>query len=390
MNNVYRILAKPLRRLTPQILSPFSISSISSSCYSTTNVPRFTRSKRKPLSAPPPLSPPPELDLSTSPIEIELKRVDMVFNRPRPGEIPFQTKVANSVNFIGTVESPIQFETNPDGKCWAAAVISVYRYFNSPPLRIPVIFEDDLAHTAACHIKEKDNIYIAGQLSNVLPPLALGNAQASLQVVVHSINFVQGFPDLEENHMASKQEPESVDVSDGAGSNEQSKGNLRGSKTASEKKASNTTSSPWDSWNDLINNPGEWRDYRVDKNNGKVNAKYPDFKHKEDGRALWLNGAPKWILPKLDGLEFDIQIKETEKVGGYRGSASSGVESWKNLVENPDKWWDNRSTKRSQKAPDFKNKDTGEVLWLNRAPDWVTPKLPPVKGSTFGKETLLS
>ncbi|KAF2552805.1 hypothetical protein F2Q68_00037188 [Brassica cretica] len=56
-----------------------------------------------------------------------------------------------------------------------------------------------------------------------------------------------------------------------------------------------------------------------------------------------------------------------------------GEESWKELVENPDKWWDNRIDKRNAKAPDFKHKETGEALWLNESPIWVLSKLPPVK-----------
>jgi len=42
----------------------------------------------------------------------------------RPSEIPFQAKVANSVNLIGKVHIPVQFEASPDGKCWAGTVIT--------------------------------------------------------------------------------------------------------------------------------------------------------------------------------------------------------------------------------------------------------------------------
>ncbi|KAI4375552.1 hypothetical protein MLD38_013408 [Melastoma candidum] len=43
---------------------------------------------------------------------------------PRPAEIPFQSKVANSVTLIGRVDMPVQFEAASDGKFWAATVIS--------------------------------------------------------------------------------------------------------------------------------------------------------------------------------------------------------------------------------------------------------------------------
>lgn len=41
---------------------------------------------------------------------------------------------------------------------------------------------------------------------------------------------------------------------------------------------------------------------------------------------------------------------------------------WRDLTKNPDDWYDNRPKKRSGKfsanAPDFKNKDTDEAVWL--------------------------
>lgn len=43
---------------------------------------------------------------------------------PRPSEIPFQVKVANSVTLIGHVDSSVQFETSSDGKHWAGTVIT--------------------------------------------------------------------------------------------------------------------------------------------------------------------------------------------------------------------------------------------------------------------------
>jgi len=81
---------------------------------------------------------------------------------------------------------------------------------------------------------------------------------------------------------------------------------------------------------------------------------------------------------------------------------------WRSLVENPNKWWDNRSSKVAPcilitllflslprpwlklsctlsctqlkpSSPDFKHKDTGEGLWIGSStPAWVLPKLPPV------------
>ena len=42
----------------------------------------------------------------------------------KPSEIPWQAKVVNSVNLIGRVKIPVQFETSTDGKNWAGTIIS--------------------------------------------------------------------------------------------------------------------------------------------------------------------------------------------------------------------------------------------------------------------------
>jgi hypothetical protein len=107
-----------------------------------------------------------------------------------------------------------------------------------------------------------------------------------------------------------------------------------------------------------------------------VNPKHPDFKHKVGGYSLWLTDAPGWILSELEGVEFDFQTPKSKLVKQHKGD-----ESWKDLVQNPDNWWDNRLDKRNVRAPDFKHKETGEGLWLSGSPAWVLPKLPALKGN---------
>lgn len=54
----------------------------------------------------------------------------------RPRDIPYQAKVANSVNIIGRVKIPVKFESSSVGEHRAATVISLDK--NS--LLIPVVF----------------------------------------------------------------------------------------------------------------------------------------------------------------------------------------------------------------------------------------------------------
>lgn len=43
---------------------------------------------------------------------------------PRPTEVPYQPKIANSIDLIGYVHQPVQFDSTLDGKFWAGTVIS--------------------------------------------------------------------------------------------------------------------------------------------------------------------------------------------------------------------------------------------------------------------------
>lgn len=49
---------------------------------------------------------------------------------------------------------------------------------------------------------------------------------------------------------------------------------------------------------------------------------------------------------------------------------------WQVFFSNPYEWWDNRKNKLHPGSPDFKHKDTGEVLWLSpNDPPWVKKQL---------------
>jgi hypothetical protein len=74
---------------------------------------------------------------------------------PKPSKIPFQPKLANSVNLIGTVNKHFHLQTTHDGNPLAATVIT--RFGHDPPsFFIHVVFQGDLAHTANFHLKLND------------------------------------------------------------------------------------------------------------------------------------------------------------------------------------------------------------------------------------------
>jgi len=128
-------------------------------------------------------------DSSVSLLVLFLRSYATRRSKPTPPEIPFQPKLANAVNLIGQLLTPLQFHQSPEGNAWATAVITrqespsspllsyvalsvSFLFFAvpvittlSPHFRIPLLFEGDLAHTAKCHLKLNDFIHIAGNLT---------------------------------------------------------------------------------------------------------------------------------------------------------------------------------------------------------------------------------
>ncbi|XP_026663291.1 protein OSB2, chloroplastic-like isoform X2 [Phoenix dactylifera] len=400
---------------------------------------------------------------------------------PRPTEVPYQPKVANSVHLVGTIGVPVQLQTLPNGLYAAVSVLVQENTKGLPQLWIPIIFQGDLAQCAACHLKENDLIYVIGKLSGDVPPFTIKDAQTKIQVLAHSVSFVQkecpekeGQKVSEKHEVASDSSAELEENSSGlhlwndllanprewwdnrsnqshpksAAFRHQESGQLlwindstpewvlskldglsfRNSGNLRKPESLKKPESSMKLWSDLVVNPQQWRDNRMDKANGLKISKYPDFTHKDTWIGLWLDRAPDWVLPKLGGLVFigsnNTENQETKEnvaqaqntengiVGGEihkfnKGKKSSAVSKnkndedlWRSLVDSPSKWWDNRSSKLKPNYPDFKHKDTGKGLWLGSyTPQWVLQRLPPLntekkvvghKKATLGTATLPS
>ncbi|GJV10985.1 OSB2, chloroplastic-like protein [Tanacetum coccineum] len=375
----------------------------------------------------------------------------------KPSEIPWQAKVVNSVNLIGQVKIPVQFEASPDGKNWAGTIISqdeassgeseaitstnfdtvishdeakshlfdqnsVTQNVNDLAQVIPVIFEGDLAHIAMCHLKEKDYVHVAGHLSVDVPPLKLSEVQANVQVMAHSINFVQ---DSKSSKVLTDREPERWSTKTSVQEDNVfsqpplkepdtmyiqphtlfEKSTINGTESFPVHNSKEVGRKSTDkrkmlaNWRDLLSNSKQWLDNRENKRKGLVKVNYPDFKHKESGDGLWLNRAPPEILQGLGRLEFcahpasggyvqkaasprtptaPLQTSSVPSSPHEKVSTSDG-DSWKHLVENPSSWWDNRVDKKNPNGPDFKHKDSRKGLWLVDAPAWAVSSLPPLK-----------
>uniref|UniRef100_A0A0D9VA80 Uncharacterized protein n=1 Tax=Leersia perrieri TaxID=77586 RepID=A0A0D9VA80_9ORYZ len=313
---------------------------------------------------------------------------------PRPSTIAFQPRVANAVRLIGSVGAPVQLQRLPDGRFSAVSVLVQDRLSDYPNFWIPIIFQDDLAQVAASHLKENDLIYVSGQLTGDIPPTKIMDGQANIQVLAQLLSFV-GSKAVEAESMVDEEEG-FIKVFEAEKKVEAKKyiskypsGTVSGYRNKGDKLNK--------LWDDVMANPQDWTDHRPQKKAGSINARYPDFTHNVSKEGLWLNTAPKAILEKLDDLVFSRGFsagKQYRPFGGDKGAnwakksqdASSMSKQklqedlWRDLMNNPGKWWDNRSDRRSEKQPDFKHKDTGEPLWIgSQTPRWAIDALPPAK-----------
>ncbi|CAA7014829.1 unnamed protein product [Microthlaspi erraticum] len=294
----------------------------------------------------------------------------------RPKTIDNDGETANWVNLTGFVDQPVQFQSSSEG-IWAGTIISQRSTSKSSNFWIPIIFEGNLAKIAAHHVKKDDRIRVSGRLFIDSPPQNVTYPHSSVQIVVQDLNFEQATISLpeEEAEISTENQPsrsKKVEVMDEATISLPDEEEITIVNLPSRsKKGKATDEETSNAWKNLLENPKGWLDYRGTKASGLVKPKHPDFKGTNGGLSLWLCSAPDWVLPKLNGLEFHGLVPKGKL------KQLKGEESWKDLVQNTDKWFDNRSTKTNPKAPDFKHKETGEALWMTDSPPWVLSKLPP-------------
>lgn len=195
---------------------------------------------------------------------------------PRPAEIPWRKEQTNSVQLIGVVGTPVEIKHLTSGKALAWTRLAVKKS-SSLTSWINLTFWDELAHIAFQHVEKGQQIYVSGRLVSDTVESDEGKQQTYYKVVVQQLNFVErSFSSLP-----------SYDHD----SNSMTAGRKLGSNAA------NSMGSIEESWQAFFANPVEWWDNRKNKKN----PKYPDFKHKDTGEALWVEGRnnPPWVKSQL-------------------------------------------------------------------------------------------
>jgi hypothetical protein len=84
-----------------------------------------------------------------------------------------------------------------------------------------------------------------------------------------------------------------------------------------------------------------------------------------------------WPAQQQAAVQAAVQGQNFQAAPGVGGNKAD--QEWMALFNNPSGFYDNRQDKKSPGAPDFKNKQSGDGLWLNgkfgSAPQWVFDRL---------------
>ncbi|KAK8718000.1 hypothetical protein V6N13_045250 [Hibiscus sabdariffa] len=166
-------------------------------------------------------------------------------------------------------------------------------------LLINLTFWDELANTAYQHVEKGQQLYVCGRLVSDTVESDDGKQQTYYKIVVQQINFI------ERNSSST--------ASYDRGFGDRKFGN----------NGANDTGSPTELWQTFFANPTEWWDNRQNKRN----PKYPDFKHKDTGVALWIEGrnTPHWVESQLEILDSRMSSLQDEDEGKFSSMTGDDV-----------------------------------------------------------------
>eukprot|EP01018_Ginkgo_biloba_P003944 Gb_13980 [translate_table: standard] len=208
----------------------------------------------------------------------------------RPEEVAWQKELANTVHLIGVLGKPVQIKYLDSGKAFAWTSLGVKKSAKSEEtMWINLSFWNELAETAAQHLNKCDTVYISGRLVTETAAGVDDRPRIFYKVVVSNLNFVErkspAYSQQRDGDMNASFQSQKAQV-----------------KTSSSGKRTGDDAANIESlWQAFFANPLEWWDNRTNKRNPKG----PDFKHKDTGEALWIEGRsnPAWVKSQLAVLD---------------------------------------------------------------------------------------
>ncbi|KAG2547324.1 protein OSB2, chloroplastic-like [Panicum virgatum] len=211
----------------------------------------------------------------------------------RPAEIPWSRELCNSVRLIGTVGTEVELRQLPSGSAVARGRLAVWKSATETTW-VTLQFWDDLAHVASEHVKKGDRIYVSGRLVSDTVDEGPEKRHVYYKVAVQELNFIESMQPVRLYEPEASQDTPGGrrgDYFDSTSSSteDNNRDNISSSRSTEEL------------WQAFFANPLEWWDNRTNKKN----PRYPDFKHKHTGEALWIDGRnnPNWVVSQLAVLD---------------------------------------------------------------------------------------
>ncbi|PWZ22207.1 Protein OSB1, mitochondrial [Zea mays] len=203
----------------------------------------------------------------------------------RPADIPWSKELCNSVRLIGTVGTDVELRQLPSGSAVARGRLAVWK--------VTLQFWDDLAIVASEHVKKGDRIFVSGRLVSDTVDEGPEKRHVYYKLAVQQLNFIESQP-------VRLYEPEASQ--DALGGRRADYFNSISNSTEDKNRDNMSSSrSTEELWQVFFANPLDWWDNRTNKKN----PRYPDFKHKQTGEALWVDGRnnPNWVISQLAVLD---------------------------------------------------------------------------------------
>ncbi|KAJ4838267.1 hypothetical protein Tsubulata_022907 [Turnera subulata] len=297
--------------------------------------------------------------------------------RPTTIKWPENPRLHNTASFIGTVDRrPVIYNTK--GRNFGAYTFLSTRnpLDSNHPFRIQVEVWHDTARMCIQHLKRDDYVYVSGPLRSYTSTDNDHNATLHYKIVADEVYYVarQNESSISGGHDESRSEgcqKDEVSASETfqEPDNPQPEACPKYEKTLSREGeiGSERSVKRLQLWQAFFSRPHEWFDWRTNKKH----SRFPDFKHKDTGEALWLSeNDPPWIKRQLEFLD-------SRMVAGFQDDVfKDKLRLWQVFFSDPHDWWDNRKGKKNPRSPDFKHKHTDEALWLSADdPPWVKRQL---------------
>ncbi|GER55386.1 single-stranded DNA-binding protein [Striga asiatica] len=229
----------------------------------------------------------------------ETSAVAESMQHPKPAEIQWNKELCNTVQFIGVIAAPVQIKHFPSGKVVANSRLTV-KTNKTDTVRINLNFWNELAQVAFQHVEIGHQVYVAGRLVADTVQDDNGMSQTYYKVIVKELNFI-------ERSQIKSSTPLYY-------------GDSNSARQGKKQYPTNSTGSLEELWQAFFANPTEWWDNRKNKKN----PNYPDFKHKDTGESLWVDGRynPSWVKSQLDVLDSKMESFREQNLSAYQNFMS--------------------------------------------------------------------